>query len=142
MAKPQNEKMNLNLTAKRNVQAKLHEFGLPAEIRPEGRKTFVFITKNDKIWKVEVHGSRIKRPLTNFFQRHYKKPLPDFWVIVHVNPETKFYVLPPQKVAEEQMTVNKMDKWKKIDGVDNIGLHQLEEKYTDKWEIILDAVNN
>jgi hypothetical protein len=38
-------------------------------------------------------------------------------------------------MAKEQMIVNKMTEWGKINGVDNVQLSQLK-KYKDKWNTI------
>ena len=84
------------------------------------------------------------RSVTSFFQKYYdpKTPHPDFWVIVHINfksenLETHFYVLTHEEIAAEQRCINKMEvnEWKRINGVDNIPIKNLE-KYIDKWDKI------
>jgi len=143
----QEVKTDIGMVGEYGVCAELHKRGIHASITYGNAKAVdVYIIKGNKAWKVQVKTSTKKTAHTKFFQDYYdeQKPHPDFWISVHFDPktlQTDFYVLTHEEVKREQMIVNGMDKCEYIDGFDKIPFKQLEP-YKDRWETILNVVNN
>lgn len=141
MKQSKEEKDFLNLAGEYGVCSELQKRGISASITYGSAKAAdIIITRNSRAWVIEVKTTKDKKTVTGFFQKFGtpETPHPDFWVIVHIDPQSlqsNFYVLTHKEMAKEQMIVNKMTEWVKINGVDNIQLAQLE-KYKGKWDTI------
>ena len=141
MKQTSSEKHFLSLAGEYGVCSELAKREIRASITYGNQKSAdIIITRDKKAYVVEVKTSKTKRIVTGFFQKYHtpETPHPDFWVIVHINPDTlssDFYVLTHEEMAKEQMIRNNMTTWEHINGVDNIMLSQLEE-YKNKWETI------
>ena len=126
--------------------SELHKREIAANITFGKEKAVdIVIISDNKVWNIEVKTTNKSKFVTGFFQKFptpETKPKPDFWVLVYISPNTlatDFYVLTHKEVAKEQMKLNKMTKWEKVNGVDNIPVSQLEQ-YKDKWDTIINVV--
>jgi hypothetical protein len=143
----QRKKHFLNLAGEFSVCSELLKREIQAHLTFGNQKAadVIMIDKNKKSWVVEVKTSNTSRFVTGFFQKYYspeKEPHPDFWVLVHIDSESKnadFYVFTHEEMAQEQMKRNGKDVWEKVIGVDNVDINDLEQ-YKNKWDTILKMI--
>lgn len=143
MSKTQLRKQLLGMTGEYSVCAELLKRGYNASITMGNAKAvdIVVLMQDNTYRRIEVKTSRNKRFVTGFFQKYYdinQSPRPDFWVLVHIDEDNKshYYIMTHEEMGNVQMKRNKMNKWEKIDGCDNVLLKDIEQ-FEDNWKIFI-----
>ena len=143
----QDEKHFLNLAGEYGVCSELAKRKIQASITLGNHKVAdIIIVSNKKSFVVEVKTTNRNKFVTGFFQKFptpETEPCPDFWVLVHIDPEkifaTDFYILTHEQMANEQMKRHGTTEWKPQGIVDNVLIKDLEQ-YKDKWDTILSGI--
>ncbi len=143
MAKQQTDKYMLSLAGEYAVCSELLKRQIFCALTFGNAKAadIVITAPNAKTRIVEVKTSSSNRFVTGFFQKYptpQTVPHPDFWVVVRIDSishATRFFVLTHSEMAKVQMLRNKMRKWSRVNGVDNVLLKHVIP-FENRWDKI------
>jgi len=130
----------LSLAGEHAVCAELLKRRIPCTLTLGNAKAadVVVTVPNGKTRIVEVKTSSSNRFVTGFFQKYPTPktvPHPDFWVVVRIDKdshEARFFVFTHSEMAKVQMRRNKMNRWARVQGVDNILIEHVEP-FENRW---------